>query len=89
MKYTVSHEAALEIHRVEIHQVDLVRAIELIDKDLYAKFRLSPSMADRCLALAMIVKAVEEKNAETPEIDDPDTNDGQTEPGTDFVPSED
>ena len=63
MKYEVTHEGPLEIHKVSIHQVDLVAAGHRLDKPLYTKLRRSGTMAEQCLALALIVRAVEDFKA--------------------------
>jgi hypothetical protein len=66
MKYEVTHEGALEIHKVEIHQVNLAAAAHRINRELYSQSRLSTRMSDHVLALALIVRAVEDEEAGIP-----------------------
>lgn len=89
MTYTCTREGAMEIHTIKIHQVDLVAAAGRINKELYSKCRVSPSMSDHCLALALIVKAVEDERGESgrPVADDQETETEATEHGTDMLPN--
>lgn len=80
MEYSCTHEGPFEIHTVKIHQVDLAIAGHRINRELYSKCRLSPSLSDQVLALALIVKAVEDEKGMLP------TNENAT-PATDETPT--
>jgi len=78
MRYDCTHEGPLEIHKIEIHQVDLATAAHRINRELYSKCRLSPSLSDQVLALALIVKAVEDEKGMLPQNENADANPDET-----------
>ena len=59
MKYTVARNGPLEIHTIELHEVDQAFASDRLNKDLYRKLSSSEKIAERIAALSLIAKVIE------------------------------
>ena len=65
MDYKVTKTETTEVHTIELHKLDLIQSAGHLNVELYTQYRRSPIMAERCLALALIVKAIEDFKAES------------------------
>lgn len=74
MKYQVTREGPLEIHRVELHAVEQAQAATDLKPEVYNALIAQEAIAPRLFALAMMANVIESQGKPKPPLADDSRN---------------